>query len=537
MNHLVFSLVGLMLYCTSGTGSTAPIKRHLPEPARPVWFKTDLALQTPVSLDVEGRPLRVVFSQLSKKSKVALSTSREIAEFRISIHAENQPLSRVMGRLLDTFGHGKLPTNSHYWARIENEDKSLQYVFGRTRRGIEEEEALLDYPRMKATQWLKELRNYARMDEAQRKATKSDHDYLQRIAKSGKSLTEGEISPVGEPLASLTDAQIESLVQEGKVRLPGFAFSPEARSLLDKEFGPPMQGERGHETDFTSPMLTLVEPHENGNFLLELSIPHGGTYTRLFGLDTLDVSPARPKASEADEQGEVIDLFAHEKPPLDREDPTLLATYLRLLAQEAHLSLCAEIFLKETPYLLSVTRGKPEFLLSEICRYSGCDWRKVGEDYIVWSKTWAQDRAADVSDTLLERWRKAQEKQGCLVLEDLIAMSSLPEAKIPTLVRLFHLPTLRAPSHRNGLVFVAVLSPTQRKAAYTTKGIEVHIASAEQRALLQKVFRRPELWPPVRLKLERLPRGMAIYFSDREGKMSLRWISEEPRGAPDSTSP
>lgn len=86
----------------------------------------------------------------------------------------------------------------------------------------------------------------------------------------------------------------------------------------------------------------------------------------------------------------------------DREVTAIEA--LDLWSRATRRSLCAEVFLtgKRSLHLYS---GPPDQVLTGLCRRFGLDWRRAGGTTVVWSKAWAFDRKADVSEEQFVRLR------------------------------------------------------------------------------------------------------------------------------------
>ena len=68
-------------------------------------------------------------------------------------------------------------------------------------------------------------------------------------------------------------------------------------------------------------------------------------------------------------------------------------------------------------------KGTVAQLLNTICAIWQYDAQKVGDDYFLWSNTWAQDRLYDVSDRLIVRWRDRFQKQNGFTLNDRIEIA------------------------------------------------------------------------------------------------------------------
>jgi len=123
----------------------------------------------------------------------------------------------------------------------------------------------------------------------------------------------------------------------------------------------------------------------------------------------------------------------------------------------------------------------------------------------------------------LARWETARKKQGRFELSDLIEMASLSDRQLPTLETILGVRGPFVPVNRDALRLVAALSPQQRQAAFAPEGTILPIMNDRQVALLQKVFGRKRIEPPVRVRLEQQPTGTAITFIDSLGESPSRW--------------
>jgi hypothetical protein len=525
----------------------ASIGGSLPEPERPAWMAADAKLQMPVTVSMNGQPLRTVLEAITKGTGVDLRATRDLQEFRVTLSVERQSLGHVMGRLLDLFGHGKLPNRGCYWERIAEGDHPPRYVLRRTLRGIREEEALLDYPTATAARWLRDLRDYARLSPESRKKFKSDWPKIQQLSAEGTDPLSGNGLPVTEAVAAMNDDQIDVLTRTGHVDLPDYRPSAACVSELRdiaRTYAPPGEAATPQDADPPSGATLRMEAGVGeGHFGMYLSFQTG--YPRDcnvgFSIDTLGLLSQKGEEdaliqAASREEGPDIDLFAHD---VDREShtPTLsLKTALSLIAREAKIPIYAEIFLKSRR-ALRYTRGKPEYLLSRICQTLGCDWRKISGEYVIWSKTWAQDRAADVPQPLLDRWAARRMVQGRFELPDVLEIARLTDRQIPTALTYFDQPALINPRNSAYLKLLAGFSTTERQAAYREEGIVLGRIDERKAQLLRQVFRREQVVGPIHLRLKTYLTGVGIDLTDAVGVApgGGGWIFLGAKNAPPET--
>jgi len=80
---------------------------------------------------------------------------------------------------------------------------------------------------------------------------------------------------------------------------------------------------------------------------------------------------------------------------------------------------------------LPITAGAPDELLTAICRAFRCDWRRIGEETIVWSKTWGLDVIADVSGSRIAGWSADLDAVGERAL---VGIARLSDRQWPTAI-------------------------------------------------------------------------------------------------------
>lgn len=522
----------------------SPPIRQLKEPAQPSWMSTDACLMTTVSLAAHGRPLREVLVSLSQRAGVTIRAARDIEEFRVSIDCHIMPIGQIMARILDINGHGKLPAIGYDWYRDIEKGQPTRYLLKRSLKALQEEEALLDQPARTAMKWLREMRDYSHLPPEKRKGMVSDSKAIQHVAQNGGALEYDGVRPVGEAVAALTDGQIEALINDGHVGLPDFSLSPAALASI-KSGEPKGIGDAPQSSNFS-----LRAGMSGGEGEFEIMLRYGANsqkeYSTGFNLDTLDIQPSEwdeeaIRDAERREAGPVVDLTGDEKGPPVPLVKISLTEALSLLAKEAKIPLFSEIYIKD-PGELRFTRGKPEYLLTRICKAFGCDWRKVDGDYLVYSKTWAQDRAGDVSEPVLKRWADVKERQGRFEFDDYLEMSLLGDRQVVTLQKVLGAMGPLSPRNRDALRAMAPLSKQQRQAAYGPDGVEIVQPNEQQLQTLRKQLDRDEIIPPffVRLTLRdgsgKRTEGIAIDFADRKGKsragawvfLGQKWALDEP---------
>jgi hypothetical protein len=158
----------------------------------------------------------------------------------------------------------------------------------------------------------------------------------------------------------------------------------------------------------------------------------------------------------------------------DPSDPTAalgatdLAGALAAWARATGRSVVAEVFVRARVGL-PITAGAPDELLTAICRTFWCDWRKVGDMYIVWSKTWALDVIADVPESRIAGWSADLDAGGERALRALVGMARLSEPQWSTAIRATGTTGLLTPSALKALRLLAALPEGVLNSALTRR--------------------------------------------------------------------
>jgi hypothetical protein len=501
---------------------------YVEAPRRSEWF-TSPELQARVSLAENSIPLNELATRLSLPNVREIRIAPELAHQRVFVHLRERTIADVMGRLLDALAHGRFPGGFASWERKSQNGSLAIYTLRRSLRGKANEEALLNEPRLRYEQFIREIRNYGRLSDRGRARSKPQHGFLRHLAQSGGTLQSSEVGPLGNAVASLSDTSITQLVTTGKLAISRSALTDgdigQVESVM-KEFYPDRPAR-----DYKNSKFSLVlDPHDvNGVSGLQLVMgdPPGETFPYGITLDTVGILPDgltdEEQEKHRDRDGDVIDLVKEDPEASLIAGRASLHETLALFARKSNLSVCAEVF-HGSRKRLELTRGTPQQILTRICRTFACDWRKVGDTYVVWRKTWAFDRRADVPQPVLDRWRAQIKSAQSLPWDTLLEMVLLREPQFATVVAVLGVsgPFL---SRNVGLIRIAAsLSPQQRSQAFGESGIELRHLSADQVPVLRRHLGRQELSPPIRIRFRddrsRPTPGVAIYVADRHGECS-----------------
>ncbi len=205
-----------------------------------------------------------------------------------------------------------------------------------------------------------------------------------------------------------------------------------------------------------------------------------------------DSAPAGP-ITEIPDDGQVIDLTPWLKAPgVTTEQRSDVGFTLQALAEAANLSLYEEQFFKPSywgarPGGLKTFTGTLASLVRAICTEWGYRAARVGDDYLFWSRTWAQDRAVDVPEALIRKWRQREKQQGSFALDDRIEMASMltwPQLRLTLNLILPDAGPWTSRREATALRFLGRLSSLDRATAMTPRGV----AFADLSSWLQESF-------------------------------------------------
>lgn len=505
------SLLGLSQAACMGAvplqAPSAPAAVSMPATVKSTLLRDDPQLQEKLSVEVTNRALGDVLADLSRTLKIDLTASPQVADQRVTLHLTDQPLYRLMGRLPQLLSHLPDKPHGYYWEKLERPANSRPaFNLWRDLRSVQDEQYAHGYPRREAAVLLRDMRNLCRLTPKERESYKGDFPFIRF---PGVSPTED--GPEAKAMRDLTDAQIDALLDGERIPLDPALFPTEIAEFKQQRRQNYL---RIHnipaEKDASVPALPDIPPaisvsqaDSNGNnpdketrYHLDLE----GIVSYSSNIDVYDTN-AHPDPSRVppvitastDKAMPVVDLTPRlTDKAVTEEQRSSLSFTLQALAQAAHINVYGETFLKQ-PYVtynvgagrLTTLKGTLPSLIAAICKEWNYQAQKAGDDYIFWSQTWAQDRAADVPDRLIHKWRERQQKQGALSLADnaeIAATLTWPQIGL-TLNQA--LPELRmGPSEYDPLRLIGLLSPLESQAAFSAEGL----ALAQSSPWVQQAF-------------------------------------------------
>ena len=410
--------------------------------ASPLRLADEPALRAAVSVEAANRPLSEALADLAKQANVDLGAEKPVGRQRVTLHLTGQALSRVMARLSGLLSHAPEGPAGYYWEKLERPaGRRPGYRLWRTQRSRREEELELDYPRRKGAQMLRDVRKLLVMSPTEQAA--------QRLPPDNVWLSSSDLAPYRDAIAGLSDADLDTLAERGRVPL-----APGRCAEQVEAYNRAWRGQAVQRRDFAA-SHSMPDPYPEGIPAAppdapalrfqpndeEGARPEFGPdyYLGLAGVTTLPGSdltgtmsvgfdPYRdaetPLPEPKDRSAPIYDLTPLlSNPAVTREQRGDIGFTLRALAKIAGINLFAETFYQPKRFGgrsqgIRLLRGPLPQLLNAIC----AEWRyrveKVGEDYVLWSITWARDRSFDIPEELLDGWRAREAKQSGLTLSD-----------------------------------------------------------------------------------------------------------------------
>ena len=486
-------------------------------------------LQQKITLDATDRPVGEVVSSLSLQ--VDLSAERNVADQRVTLHLMNQPVYVLMDRLTRLLSHHPDTSEGYQWGHLDRAAGTRPaYQLWRDGHSVDEEQGALDYPRREIAVLLRDVRNMANL---------SPEDLAKYTGDLPFKIGGPEDSVIVRAFQGLSDSQIDALVAGQPLPLDPNVFAPEIAALHQKEVDQAQanwQSAQAYlaanpnvslpgvslsdpppDVPLTPPMLSVTLNNDDAEMMLSdpayttpgwYTISLEGVSGPVVMLDTYDTNesrdPYRVPLPDVPHSGLVVDLTplltAKSVSPAQRRD---VGFTLQALAHTAHINIYQEDFLhgsaqieaSEIPDAVGLTtlKGPLPVLIAAICAHWNYQWQKVGNDYLFWSRTWAQDRADDVPERLLAPWRQRLQKQRSLAFNDRADMAAALTWRQVGLTLATALPEA-GPwdfSLYRTLHFVGLLSPLQASAASSESGLPLaSLASWQQEAFSQNFQRQ-----------------------------------------------
>lgn len=475
----------------------------------------DPNLQETVNVETTDRPLSDVLSGLSPKLKVDLITSSQVADQRVTLHVTDQPLHHVMWRLVGLLSHNPADPHGYHWERLERAPgRRPGYRLWRDNSSIAAEQDELDYPRREMVLFLRDIRNLSRLSPEKQKKYEGELPL--------GWFTTPEDQPYRDAFRGLSDADIDTLARGEHLPLDRSVFA----ASIDH------YNQKWHDNLVQQRQTEIAEgqadPYPDG-------VPEAPPYPPEMYVSTADYGGSSPERAHlygihlqgVQEGYSVLDPYVTRRRPLllpwlstDKTPVVDLTPLLKdksvtdkqrvdvgftlqSLAKAAHINVYQEQFFRPNPmeppvseHGLDVMKGPLPRIIASICYQWDYQVANVGGDYIFWSRQWAQDRANDVPERLIEDWRSRFKKKGRFTLDDRAEMAvalTWPQIKI-TLNKL--LPESGPWSMQNDVSALRVigrLSAEERNVATSEKGLALTDLSLwQQQEVLQEFS--TQLW-------------------------------------------
>ena len=509
---LLFLLAALLLPAGHGEAAPAPVPIKAAPPAESTLLRDDPLLQQKITLEVTDKPLGDVLKDLSPTLKVDLTVSAAIADQRVTLRLTDQPLYLLLNRLPQLLSHNPTHPRGYYWEKQHPASARPAFNLWRDLRSVQDEDYERGYPRREAAKMLRDMRDAIPLNPQERQ--KFNSDFPPARYPSGPP---GTISPLELALQGLSDAQIEALVDGEKMPLDPMRFAgaladakkqKRAQWKSDQDLaalnGRPDPYPHGYpEQPISPPFLSVTRADEDNNtydpaqYRTHLEgVEDGATVIDVYDTNA-DRDPNRVLPPAAGPKEPVFDLtpllMDKAVTPAQRGD---VGFVLQALAKAAHITLYQEDFIKEgatakydTPGPTPLKGTLPQ-LIASICREWNYHAEKFGDGYIFWSRTWVLDRAKDIPDRQIAKWRAKFQKQGMTLADLLEIASALTWPQMTTLSQV--LPE-GSPMDRHAYTMsrlLGLLSPAEYDAARSTGGLLLVGLSSEAQQTLADGFRR-----------------------------------------------
>lgn len=393
----------------------------------------DPQLQVRISVDAARRPLGDVLKGISADAGIELRAGAPIGDQRVTLQVAGQAVHTVMDRLAGLLGHSSADDTGYRWRRSTLRSGRPAFILIRDARSIAEERALLEYPRRKVQEWLRDFRDLAKLPAEQRAQFSTDlNPSLWRRA---------EWQPLMTAFADLSDADLAALaagrlvpVDPAEFREFEPRYTERVRQARERaamirsqelaEGRPDPYPQDLPDPPPFAPSLRLRwedaegdQPWRTGDYSLSLN--------QVLDYEAvLRPSDARADRSVFHQDGPVVDLGPYlDAPGVTPEQRGDVGFTVRALAKAAKVNAYEEHFY--TPHLLGTwsrgirrLKGPLPALLEEICLEWGYTVHKVGNDYLFWPGDWPFARRRDIPERLITPWRDRLIRQGALTLDD-----------------------------------------------------------------------------------------------------------------------
>ncbi len=487
------------------------------------WISSEIP-QVPLTLEFKSVPLKQVLDSISQQSGFTLKAGKEIAEYRISALDKKTNLRTFMLFLPTVLGHGTGNKSPYFWERTGPKDQTT-YTLRQTRKSILAEIEELDAVRSKSILFLRDFVAFSKLSEDQRSAFESDFPDIQQLQRGNPDFQASSGSMV-LALAGLDEGHLQQLIDTG-------ATSFDAPGALQNGF-PGVKDQLAIQK-YDPPQIILGFEDE-GDDSYRLGFTYAGdkmqNYPFMASLDPMNVRLHRDTYDQLEmlkksETGPTIDLFEH-LPPNSGNPILSLPAALDLWSKETGRAVYAEIFVKEKSTLL-VPKGTPEYVLAYIAFQFHCDWGKVGNNYVLWSKTCPIDRFGNIPESTLTKYSKTLANDGLLSFANLMEISAFNDRQLNTFMIVFGNFVFQG-RNVSSLRFVSQLSGAERAHALTPEGVLFSSATQEQYNLMRKAFGTSNVSEPVLINIIDVGTCYRVEYQDAEGKKAQSQLMKRAVG-------
>lgn len=466
------------------------------------------ALKPKITIQETNRPIDQALSDISAKISVDLIADAGIGDQRVTLSLTDQPVYTLMARLVQLLSHSADGPHGYHWEPVKRSaGEKPAYRLWRDLSSRAKEKAALAYPSRELLVLLRDMRNLARLSPEERKNYKGDYPYTLFPGSAGTA-------PFGEAMKSLTDQQLQQLADGESIPLDPAPFAGEIAKfrqgqiddllsyqhvVLKAGLPDPFKGQGPHPA-VIPPSISVTLGDGTGEDPWQVSmfdIHLNGILNYALGADAYDTiknrNPGRLDIQPPKTGDKIIDLTSAltGKGVTDAQRSDLGFT-LQALSKATGINLYEEAFLWSPPKILhpglTNLKGTAPQIIAAICGAWNYHAEKIGADYLLWSRTWAQDRATDVPERLIAKWRARIMKQNGATLNDRAEMAASltwPQVKLTLEPALPEAGPWNSLTDYKILRLIGRIPASDRAAAFSPDGISLaNMAPWEQEELI-----------------------------------------------------
>jgi hypothetical protein len=457
----------------------------------------DTPLNAKVNADFCNVPLSDVLQALSQKNHVQLGTYTYVGAQRITIEEKDKPLAVVMDNIANVLSHQVGTKKSCRWEKRIDAKGNPLYFLVPTSQYRQEEQEMLRSATEKSKLLMKEWRDMSRLTDIDRKKK------INNLPESIYDKNNAYLSIFTTAISDLSDNKLEILftlnavsVNKDVLKIPMDNYNRDVQKNFDQtqeshaSLGLPIQNKRPDEVKLSDSIqfnidknIARCRPYETRMCLM--GFPGTGTIL----LNPFNPNPwTLSKTIMEEDKNPIIDLDAIlEKKGATRSQRESLPFLLKILSEASGCSIYQEQFYKVDmlggPIMTAGAmplKGTPTDIINRICKNWEYNAVKKNNTFFLWSKTWAFDKQADISEKNVNPWRKRFLSGKEISSDEIIKMCSefsYSQIRI-TLYSILEESLTKKEISKS--ILPPFLSETQRKEIIANKKVNMYIREPEQ---------------------------------------------------------